>query len=99
MIRLTKEDISINVDGPYIDSLLDIKETNELDKLLDKVKLDVVHKFNAFEDAIKLSKRLDAVISEMQYNKDIKNLQNNYHIVLEEMKNLRDGIPVGGVKQ
>lgn len=42
-----------------------------------------------------LAKRLDELIFEMQHHKNTKDLANNYHIVLQEMKNLRDGVPLG----
>lgn len=42
-----------------------------------------------------LAVRLDKLISEMEHHKEIKDLANNYHIVLQEMKNLRDGVLTG----
>jgi len=36
-------------------------------------------------------KRLDEIISQCRLHKQNKTLQNNYHVVLKEMENLRDG--------
>lgn len=42
-----------------------------------------------------LVSRLNALISEMERQKRMGNLKNNYYIVLTEMKNLRDGKQIG----
>ena len=42
-----------------------------------------------------LEKRLNDLIFEMECHKKIKDLANDYHVVLREMKNLRDGIEIG----
>lgn len=36
-------------------------------------------------------KRLDEIITDCRRHKQDKTLQNNYHVVLREMENLRDG--------
>jgi len=39
--------------------------------------------------------RLDQIINECKLHKQNKTLQNNYHVVLREMQNLREGNPFG----
>jgi len=40
-------------------------------------------------------KRLDQIINECKTHKQDKSLANNYHVVLREMENLRDGNEFG----
>ncbi len=42
-----------------------------------------------------IAKRLDQIIIVCRAHKQNKSLQNNYHIVLREMENLREGKPFG----
>lgn len=42
-----------------------------------------------------LESRLNELIEKMEHWKKTKKLQNNYYVVLTEMKNLRAGRPVG----
>lgn len=50
---------------------------------------------NSTKGNLTLEQRLDSLITEMEYHKQQKDLANNYHVVLREMKNLRDGVEIG----
>lgn len=39
--------------------------------------------------------RLNDLIAEMEYHKQRKYLSLNYYVVLQEMKNLRNGVEIG----
>lgn len=65
------------------------------DEETENFRKEILKRYNQHESLNDIVTRLDKIIKDCQTHKQNKSLANNYHIVLREMKNLRDNIPFG----